>query len=252
MKKKDIDYFSLSKGLIVFLIGLVLFIISLLFKQAVGGTSLIIAFEWIGFILIYFGLVSHMVIIGDKPFFNSWAYVKDSKNFIYLSVGLFFLFALIGLFVPTPDFISEKIFEMIQEILKQTEGLGWGGFIGFIFLNNFKSSLFAIILGAILGILPLISVIFNGYLLGFVASIIIKGEGVLSLWRILPHGIFELPAIFISFGMGIKFGTFIFQKNKLECFRKYFWSSMKVFFYIVLPLLIVAAIIEGTLIFLAG
>ena len=53
MKKKDIDYFSLSKGLIVFLIGLVLFIISLLFKQAVGGTSLIIAFEWIGFILIF-------------------------------------------------------------------------------------------------------------------------------------------------------------------------------------------------------
>ena len=35
-----------------------------------------------------------------------------------------------------------------------------------------------------------------------------------DLFRLLPHGIFELPAIFISLGLGLRFGMFIFQKEK--------------------------------------
>ena len=70
------------------------------------------------------------------------------------------------------------------------------------------------------------------------------------LWRIFPHGIFELPAVFISLGLGLKLGTFIFQRNKLKAFAEFFWNSLRVFLFIVLPLLIIAAIIEGSLIFL--
>jgi len=72
------------------------------------------------------------------------------------------------------------------------------------------------------------------------------------LWRILPHGIFELPAVFIALGMGLKFGGFIFQKEKIKSLREYFWNSLRVFLFVVLPLLIIAGIIEGTLIFFSG
>jgi len=57
-----------------------------------------------------------------------------------------------------------------------------------------------------------------------------------------------LPAIFLSFGLGIKLGTFILQKKKIESFKDYFLNSLRVFFFVILPLLIVAAIIEGVLI----
>jgi uncharacterized membrane protein SpoIIM required for sporulation len=50
--------------------------------------------------------------------------------------------------------------------------------------------------------------------------------------------------------MGIKFGTFIFQKKKMESFEKFFINSLRVFIFVVLPLLFIAAIIEGGLIFL--
>ncbi|MAG10743.1 hypothetical protein CMI44_00315 [Candidatus Pacearchaeota archaeon] len=175
-------------------------------------------------------------------------YIWDSRNFIYLAIGGFFVFSLAGLFLPVPEFIREKILEIIREILLQTEGLGRGELMGFIFMNNLQSSFFAIVFGSIFGIIPFVSSMFNGYLLGFVASLTIEREGILSLWRILPHGIFELPAVFISFGIGIKFGAFIFRKDKTKSFRGYLLNSLRVFFLIVLPLLIIAAIIEGTLI----
>jgi len=94
-------------------------------------------------------------------------------------------------------------------------------------------------------------IISNGFIPGFVAAITVKQEGIWSLWRLLPHGIFEMPAIFISFGMGIKLGTFIFEKEKKKTFIEYFKKSMLVFFTIIVPLLVVAAIIE-TILILSG
>ena len=127
-----------------------------------------------------------------------------------------------------------------------------GELINFILLNNLQSSFFGMIFGVLLGILPVIVIIANGYLLGFVASISIEAEGVLILWRLLPHGVFELPAVFISLGLGLKLGTFIFQKEKIQSLKKYFWNSLRIFLFIVLPLLIIAAIIEGSLMFMSG
>ena len=74
--------------------------------------------------------------------------------------------------------------------------------------------------------------------------------GLLILLNLLPHGIFELPAIFLAFGLGLKFGTFWMKKKKIKTLLDYFWNSLRVFLLIILPLLIIAAIIEGILIFM--
>lgn len=185
----------------------------------------------------------------EEHYRKSFDYIRESKKFIYYSIGIFLVFALIGFFVPAGEELSNKILEYIQQILAQTEGLSALGMIGYIFLNNLKSSFSGMVFGVFFGILPFIALVANGYIVGFVSAMSVKSAGFSSLLNLLPHGIFELPAIFISLGLGLKFGTFILQKNRAESFRKYLWNSLRVFVFIVLPLLIIAAIIEGLLIF---
>ena len=220
---------------------------------------------------------------------KSWNYIKESRNFIYIIIGIFFVFALIGFFIPASDVLKEQILKLIQGLIEEIQGMSQGELINFI-------------------------------------------EGILVLWRLLPHGIFELPAIFISLGLGLKLGTslisakdkgkgilafiisffsFVFislflissiiifsffwisitflsnnlilnfaqsflflslilisfvlsiflgitilsksdKKLVLNNSKKYFWNSLRVFLFIVIPLLIIAGIIEGSLMFMFG
>jgi len=68
----------------------------------------------------------------------------------------------------------------------------------------------------------------------------------------LPHGIFELPAIIISFALGIKLGSFVFAKEPWAELRRFVINCIRIFFFIVIPLLVIAAIIEGILIGVVG
>ena len=183
---------------------------------------------------------------------ESFSYIRESKNFIYFSIFVFVAASLLSFLLPVPENLREQIIKFIEELISQTEGMGQFEITKFIFLNNLQSSFTGMILGAFFGIFPLVIAIVNGYLLGFVSSASIQSEGIFIMWRLVPHGIFELPAIFISLGIGLKFGTFIFQKNKSESFRKYLWNSLQLFVLIIMPLLIAAAIIEGALITFAG
>jgi len=178
---------------------------------------------------------------------ESFNYIRESKKFIYLVIGIFFFFVLFGYFIPAPQFLYQKIIEFITELMEQTNGMSQIDLIQFIIFNNAKSTFIGILFGIALGIFPLISTVVNGYVLGFVSLLSVKSGGFLTLWKILPHGIFELPAVFISLGLGIKIGTFIFQKKKIKSFANYFSKSLKVFLLIIIPLLIIAGIIEGTL-----
>ncbi|MDO8623056.1 MAG: stage II sporulation protein M [archaeon] len=178
----------------------------------------------------------------------SFNYIKQSRKFIYLGMLIFFAFFLLGFFLPIPAELEKELMKIIEQLVKQTEGLNIFELILFIFFNNIQSSFFSIILGFFLGLFPVFVSVVNGYLLGFVAEKSVGSEGILVLWKLLPHGIFELPAIFISFGIGIKFGTFLFQKKKSLAFKEYLFNSVRVFLFVIVPLLILAAIIEGILI----
>jgi len=182
---------------------------------------------------------------------DSINYIKDSKNYICAIVVLFFIFVLVGFILPSPPLLLDTILEFIRDILQQTQNMSALELIWFIFSNNLKVSLLGLLLGVLFGAVPLALTITNGYLLGFVASISVKTEGIVSLWRIFPHGIFELPAIFISLGLGLRLGLFLFLDKK-HSFRKILLDVLKVFLLIVIPLLILAAIIEGSLIFFSG
>jgi len=184
-----------------------------------------------------------------EQYILSWKYLKECKNFIYFAIGLFFIFSLIGFFVPASSYIEETIKDFIEKLIEKTEGMNSFELILFIFFNNLQVSFFGMILGVFLGIFPLIYIIGNGYILGFVSMLVAEQGGAEVLLKLLPHGIFELPAIFISLALGLKFGTFIFQKKKAESFKEYLFESIRIFLFVVIPLLIIAAIIEGSLMF---
>ncbi len=180
-----------------------------------------------------------------------WNFIKESRRFIYAIAAVFFGFALFGFIIPVPDYISQEIMKILEELIKKTEGMSQFELIRFIFLNNLQSSFLGMVLGIFIGIFPLFFSAFNGYVLGFVALMAVNADGGMVLWRILPHGIFELPAVFISLGLGLRMGLLIFQRPGLKKFKNYFYETARVFLFVILPLLIIAAIIEGSLIILA-
>jgi stage II sporulation protein M len=188
----------------------------------------------------------------QENYSSSWEYIKESKKYIYSSIAVFLVAALTGFFIPAPTQINQLIMGFIEDLLLKTQGMNFLEITSFILLNNLQSGLLGIAYGIILGIFPVIMAFANGYLIGFVASESVSVGGIFILWRIVPHGIFELPALFISLGLGIKLGTFIFKKDKLKTLKEYAWSSLKVFVLIIVPLLLVAAIIEGILISFVG
>ena len=183
-----------------------------------------------------------------KNFNKSLDFLKDSRKYIYSIAILFFIFALIGYFIHVPTFV-EKILELIQEILEKTKDMSFWELTWFILFNNIKVSIMGLLIGILLGVLPVALAMVNGYLIGFVSSISVAEEGIFSLWKILPHGIFELPAVFISLGLGLKLGLYIFFGNKKISFKKELINSLRVFVFIVIPLLILAAFIETSFIF---
>lgn len=185
-----------------------------------------------------------------KKSFREWfrgslRYLGESKNYVW-AVALIFSVGILG-GVIFSDSLS-VLDEFLRDLVKQIEGLSTFGVILFILENNLKSSLFGIIFGVVLGIFPIISAVSNGLILGYVAKMAVLKVGVWELWRIFPHGIFELPAIFISLALGMKLGMFVFSKNRWKTFVERAVNSLIVFLCVVVPLLIVGAIIEGLLI----
>jgi len=177
-------------------------------------------------------------------------YIKESKSFIYVAISIFFLFSILGFFVPLPQNLSNEILQYFRSLVLETKGFGVFEMILFLFSNNSVSGFMGLFFGFFFGIFPILNAILNGFILGFAAMFSVSEGGILSLWRLFPHGIFELPAIFISLGLGIKFSTFIFKKKKFNSFKEYFEKSFWSYITIILPLLVIAAIIEGILIVL--
>ena len=181
-----------------------------------------------------------------QQFNEASSYLRKSKNYIYVSIGLFIFSAVMGfIFKENLSVLNELIRKMILE----SKGLNTWEMIMFILQNNFQVSVIVVISGALIGLIPIFIALSNGLVVGYVLALTSDAAGFASWWRLLPHGVFELPAIFIALGLGIKLGfAFFTQKNQLQEFKHRFYNSCNVLLMVVFPLLVIAAIIEGILI----
>jgi len=117
----------------------------------------------------------------------------------------------------------------------------------FIFLNNASKAFFVVLTGFFFGIIPIFFVFTNANLIGIVIAVFGAREGFLRVvLSLLPHGIFEIPAVLIASGYGLWLGVKFYRKIRFgEPFKEAFLFSMKKYFTVVFPLLLLAAFIEA-------
>jgi len=170
---------------------------------------------------------------------------KDS--FYIKSASLLFIFSVILGFI-FPQFLAELRNDVFASILAEIEGRNYLQLSFFIIQNNLRTAFFGFLLGILL--LPILALFINGFFTGSILAESIEKSSSLILWRLLPHGIFELPAIIISFAYGIKISLCWLRKNRLRNFKSAYMQAFEVFIYIVMPLIIVAGFIESLLFFI--
>jgi len=243
MDKKEIKQLRmLSK--IIFFLGVALFLIIKISEIVRFGNLMIeinVYEKLFASLLVYSSITFYLLSKETRPFKKSIKYLKSSFIYIYFVILLFTISAVAGFTLSNQLSFLE---ETLRKIVIRTTYLNSYELMAFILINNSIASLMGIILGMLFGIFPALSSIGNGVIIGFVMSKV----GLGSFWRLIPHGIFELPAVFISFGIGIKLGFSIFSKNRAKTIRERLHNSLLVFSFIVIPLLVIAAIIEGLLI----
>jgi len=136
-------------------------------------------------------------------------YLRESSFYVALAVALFFFSSIVAFAQPGS---FEFLNDLLRGLIDKTDGLGPIQLIWFILSNNASSAFFALFAGMLFAIIPFSNILLNGALLGYVIS---KASAVTSfsevIFRLIPHGIFELPAIFIAVGLGIKLGLTFFH-----------------------------------------
>lgn len=177
-------------------------------------------------------------------------YQRKLGPYLATSVALFVAGAILGALATSfAPHIAQYFNQNVAEFVKFFRALPKLALAVAIFLNNSIKALLVVVGGLALGIFPVIFLLANGAALGFVLAASMQSRGVLNaLLAIVPHGIFELPAILLATSMGLLLG---------RCAIKQFFGSsetsistelalaLKFFARIVVPLLVIAALVEA-------
>ncbi len=149
----------------------------------------------------------------------------------------FVIAAIVGALNPQ---IGGAALQSFGEFVKDLLDLGTAELIVQIFLRNASTAAASIVGGVLFGILPLLSILFNGILMGAVLRLMPW-----DFWRLIPHGIFELPAMFIAWGLGLWVGAWILEPPRWENLKTRMTKGLVIYLLVILPLLAIAAVIEG-------
>ncbi len=167
---------------------------------------------------------------------------SEIKKLTVLSLFIFLLFSLGGYFHASlnPD-IASVIFDELTDRFSFVLSMGPFQLFALIFLNNSVKALVFMLLGIFLGVLPLIFMAFNGYVLGALAFVM-REEWASLLLGVLPHGIVEIPAVALASAYGILLGiTVIKKRGEL---KNLFKEALCFYGRVIVPLLAAAALIE--------
>lgn len=174
------------------------------------------------------------------------------RIWVIIAVGLFVIGLGIGFIISAT--MPASIVRLLSEELSTLEELGtiFGPFQAttavFIFLKNFSALLLSFIFSPILCLLPILALALNGLLVSFVSVIVVQEKSLgFILAGLLPHGIFEIPALIIGEAAALSFGATAILALIFKDRRKLLLPNLKQNFrYLMLAfaLLVPAAIIE--------
>jgi stage II sporulation protein M len=171
------------------------------------------------------------------------------RPFVIASVLIFCAAAFTGSFaiIYFPD-LANRLQDLLKEFAEMFRGLPRFQLALAIFFNNSLKTLVVILLGPLLGIAPVVFLIMNGAILGAVVPVAAASKGVWSsLMTILPHGVFELPAILMGTSIGLRLGAHACRRwagTADRSLRSELGDGLRIYFSIIVPLLLLAAAVE--------
>jgi len=175
---------------------------------------------------------------------------RTIKPYVLILILIFAASFLAGTVAPSS--IRRQMTEMVQVVVGSYRGLAGGALFFNILVQNLLASIFVLISGVVVGIVPTFAIGSNGFGLGvlFRQAAEVSGYSKAAL-KILPYGVFEIPALLIAASYGLWLGVMVVRRMRgKECplLRFQIEHAFRHYFAVVFPLLIVAAAIETALI----
>ena len=116
-----------------------------------------------------------------------------------------------------------------------------------LFLNNLQACVLLFLGGAAFSLVTIFVLSFNGIVIGGILELVGGKEGGLVMFAaIIPHGIFELPAVLVSSSLGLMLGRAIFMELTGQADAAQSAVHLgKIFLKYVVPFIAFAAFIEA-------
>jgi stage II sporulation protein M len=136
---------------------------------------------------------------------------RTIKPYILVLALIFTVAFLAGVLTPSPT--REDLTNAFQVFDENYRGLGGGKLFFTIFLDNVVATIFMLISGISIGIIPTLAIGANGFVLGVVyrQAAVMVGYSKAAL-LVLPHGVFELPALLIAASYGLWIGILMVRR----------------------------------------
>jgi stage II sporulation protein M len=183
---------------------------------------------------------------------------KEKTNSIYqaklgfyliLSCLMFLLFIVTGYWTSHADpQVGDMVYTMFQETVAAEVISDSAPIMAFqIFTNNLQICMLAFLGGATFGFLTIFLLMTNGILIGILIEVMLREKSIPALLvGLLPHGIFEIPAILVSTALGMIMARGLWEElagngNTLDTAK----AAGRLFLLYVVPLILIAACIEG-------
>ncbi len=192
--------------------------------------------------------------------FYSWGLPSVvQKAFVYIATAtaLFLLGGLVAWWYSwqNPSFMPLIVPESLITKVRDEHKLWMGSIVGVeplassgIMINNLSVSFGAVAGGITAGAYTAYLMVFNGLLIGAVGTLVGQNNLAYPFWAfVFPHGSLELPAIFFAGGAGFLLARAILFPGKYrrgDALKFYGSQAVQLVFGIV-PMLIIAGIIEG-------
>ncbi len=176
-------------------------------------------------------------------------YLYRIRKYVWISLVLFVAAVLAGFWAAGkyPQEMEAYLEEMQVFFSSIESPTAWGVFLN-ILGNNVEAMLMVVLLGIFAGVFSLTFLLANGFVVGvFLYLYYIQGLLPLFVMGILPHGIFEIPAMLISAAIGFRIGATVVRKifRKKESLTYELAEGIRFTVLYIIPALILAAFIEA-------
>lgn len=187
-----------------------------------------------------------------------WNFIKKDliKTFIIICISFFAVFILthfmIKMLLSNNPYYANRIVLLLQELMGNIVADKGSRIMAVsLFFNNARAVFIMIALGIIPFLfLPTIAWFYNAILIGVVTGLT-SNLGMSNMFLtagLLPHGIFEFPAMFLGAVLGyylcIELTKKTIGKSK-KLLSTIFMDVLKCYVLVILPLLVVAAVVEA-------